>query len=1062
MRLFFAVLLLAASTLSAQSLSVDQWLALKERYLQQTDRPERRPNPQSAEAKVVTTEELLSALPSANQWAALADALRESIDPKEPSIEGVDNAVLLALIERLNQRDNPQAAAQALKLAQKQWEEYVEENEIEAHTSEYISGQIAGAIANVEGREVSIDDSEKQLEYFEHSLAQFEPVSREQIAEMVGGEATLKELEAYIELRQAKQKELWEEYVAKIEAIEDPTEEQRMEAFEETNKKMNAFTEEHAEQNEKLNQLFRDPNGQQFLMSKAQDEPGFEDHRPSSIRVPDLVTIVGKKRARNLLERALAYPVTLSVQEGETRDLAKEIAQAKLDELKAAQWPLVAAPEDYEFGLQMMERFPEPAESENNHDRSRDEALSNIAIGLMNNDQTAAAVDILTQIEEDSYRTALENVEGKEQYSALYAVLSDVIARNPQSPLWRHYVDSAVEADKLDELYAKVRQYSSTPGVPAEYVLRAYDWTIRQRLEDDDLEGAIKLYREAHALLEANREQPTLEFDQYATGEDLGNDCLRLGRLLNDPELIQLALDMLATSNALQRSNRDEDGYGLDYRENPLLDAYLDLKDYAALEALAQSEMEYIDQLAADFKGEDYETEHVKDNAQDEKADIFAFFLDALYEQKRYADIMTALTESPLWNDAYLSGYLGDVYHEDLDAKLAYVLHTQGQSEAAAKLLEQRLLEDDEDDQLYEVYIAVKGEDAIPFLDRLASYNRFEERPLIWKAQALLEAGKVQQAETVILEAMKMDPSDGDKGKGDRMRVYAVMGEIRAAQGNAKEAAFFDDVLRAIRLSEDADDFYRAGLKKRAIEMYKESLTYFVDAYCIQSRLAVKLMEQGREEEAIKHYTKAYELMPSSFGRIESHCFGCEGAFRGEQAQSIAEEVFSGIISREPNNPQAYYLMAYLRENQGRDAEAYEYLQKAVEIDPEYLNAWKKLGDLADEEGLLTPEQSDEIVMRILQLDPLGRNSSLYMEQVNDYKKFWPVFLEVAEVNRSLGDPQNVYRLNGVNHTDDDSSGRQRYSRRDSAGKMLMQDDAIDSLMYPLQSTGRFRESQSR
>ena len=35
--------------------------------------------------------------------------------------------------------------------------------------------------------------------------------------------------------------------------------------------------------------------------------------------------------------------------------------------------------------------------------------------------------------------------------------------------------------------------------------------------------------------------------------------------------------------------------------------------------------------------------------------------------------------------------------------------------------------------------------------------------------------------------------------------------------------------------------------------------------------------------------------MPDSFGRVESHCFGCERAFEGQRAQSLAEKIFTEL-----------------------------------------------------------------------------------------------------------------------------------------------------------------------
>jgi len=85
--------------------------------------------------------------------------------------------------------------------------------------------------------------------------------------------------------------------------------------------------------------------------------------------------------------------------------------------------------------------------------------------------------------------------------------------------------------------------------------------------------------------------------------------------------------------------------------------------------------------------------------------------------------------------------------------------------------------------------------------------------------------------------------------------------------------------------------------------MYRQSLTHFADAYCIQSRLAIRLSQAGRLDEAAEHYQRAYELMPDSFGRIESHCFGCEGVFDGTEAQHMAEKVFNRLVIERPKMP---------------------------------------------------------------------------------------------------------------------------------------------------------------
>jgi tetratricopeptide (TPR) repeat protein len=289
--------------------------------------------------------------------------------------------------------------------------------------------------------------------------------------------------------------------------------------------------------------------------------------------------------------------------------------------------------------------------------------------------------------------------------------------------------------------------------------------------------------------------------------------------------------------------------------------------------------------------------------------------------------------------------------------------------------------------------LEIGGPDVPAQLDALFARDRFEERPLIWKAKWLRRKGELASAEKTCRQAISIDPSDGEQGPGDRMRAYAVLADIRAARGDAQEAEFLRGAVSAIRLSERADKFAQAGLLKRAVTMYEESLTKFADAYCIQSRLAVQLAEMGRHEEAEAHYRKAYELMPDSFGRVESHCFGCERAFDGPRAQSLAEKVFTDLAVKTPDKPQVHYLLGYLREEQENYQAALTNFQRAVTLDPDYLNAWVKMQQIA-QHVRLSMAQRDELVLNILRLDPISRHSSISVETVSDLRRLW---LAVAE-----------------------------------------------------------------
>ena len=268
---------------------------------------------------------------------------------------------------------------------------------------------------------------------------------------------------------------------------------------------------------------------------------------------------------------------------------------------------------------------------------------------------------------------------------------------------------------------------------------------------------------------------------------------------------------------------------------------------------------------------------------------------------------------------------------------------------------------------------------------------------MIWKAEWFRREKNYAEAEKFARQAIAIDPSDGEQGKGDRLRAYAVLAEVHAARGEAKQAEFLRGAVAAIRLSEKADDLHALGLLKRAIALYEESLKLFADAYCIQSRLAVQMSDLGLFDEAEAHYRKAYELMPDSFGRIESHCFGCERAFSGDRAQSLAEKVFTKLVQERPDKPQIHYLIGYLREQQGRYSEAAKSLKEAVRLDPDYLNAWGKLLGIGQRIAISADDRA-AAVTALIRLDPLGKRHSLRGDGAGDLKQVYVALKKVSEM----------------------------------------------------------------
>ncbi len=387
--------------------------------------------------------------------------------------------------------------------------------------------------------------------------------------------------------------------------------------------------------------------------------------------------------------------------------------------------------------------------------------------------------------------------------------------------------------------------------------------------------------------------------------------------------------------------------------------------------------------------------------------ELFSIYLEA----GRVTEAIALLETSSLWGAGDLAGLLAskDSLGQPLGASVARALATQGRKDDALRVARATVAMLPASDPAYEVIAALDPRAAENF-EAMYALDPYEERPLIWKAAAQLAAGGFEDAEATARRAIAVDPSDGEEGPNDRMRAYSVLSEALARQGSAKEAALFANAVAAIRISERADQLYYAGLYEQAFAGYRTALERFSDAYCIQSRLAVQLSKQGRRDEALVHYRRAYELMPTSFGRVESHCFGCENVFQGEEAQSIAEQVFSDIIRRSPDQAQAHYLLAYLREQQGNPAGALRPLRAAVGADGLYLNAWKRLHDLGGK-IYIEADERDIARLKLLELDPMKRHSHYDVSEVGQLAALWNGAARAHETFAKAAPPKVVFAL---------------------------------------------------
>lgn len=579
----------------------------------------------------------------------------------------------------------------------------------------------------------------------------------------------------------------------------------------------------------------------------------------------------------------------------------------------------------------------------------------------------------------------------------VYAFLDRMLREDPDLPVWSAYVSLATRTGHTDDMIKLAETSLERKGLSAQHRLRIGRQLAEGLLAADRVDEGLAALRRVAKLAAADGEAR-----DASVAFEAGTSLTRLGRVLDRPELIEEGLHIARQAMA---SVGGREAYRATWWRTQLAALLAEVGREAQAEAML---VEALREATAPPKRDRWG--NVEYDGGSDAGETLIELAGLYHAGGRHDDVLKLLNQAPWWGitDVAQAYEESDTRGTPLGLMAAAALHADGQDERALAVLVPTLQKFDGNDDAYALLLEVAPADkAAAVLDQLAASDRFEERPLIWRAKLMLQAGELAQAEEMIRHAIAVDPSDGEQGRGDRMRAYAVLADILEKKGEAEQAAFYREVVESIRMSEGADRLYAAGLIARAVALYEEALTHFADAYCIQSRLALRLAQMGQMDRAAEHYRKAFELMPDSFGRIESHCFGCEGVFSGHMAQEIAEQTFRSMVQERPDKPQVWYLLGYLRAAQDRDREAMENFQRAVALDPDYLNAWVRIAGLAD-----SPRWRDEAALNLLRLDPLAEHTRPQIEMVTDLPALWRAVAEARVAAPSV--PERLMRLDAA------------------------------------------------
>lgn len=949
------------------SVSTDAWTADFQRYVSQPDLQNDRPHANGAAAPALAFEDLLRRLPPPAEWARLRQAFAETAAKAPAGMQAHqwraggwlfayllgDRAALLA--------DLPPAPAP----------------EAEPTPSSYAAERLRAAL---EEKPEGSFPLEKQLEYFERQLLELEPPNLDEVKRAVGGEDNFARLQRIIEAGKALQVQMMAVYADYEKTRDEAGSRARMIALQKD------FETAHAADQQALADHLGDPLVNHFIENSYRaDRP--EEEAGDDATVPDLVKAKGTEGATALLQRALKVRLRLRLDEHsgtETGKLARALALAAVDSLKVPSWGLTLDLEAAPLFEAMQRRFP----AARANDYIYQQACGYYLIGLIEKGRVADAIAFASRAGEGAeLRLPYEVTEAFERsgrIEPLWEFLRGWLRKFPAANEWDRFNRLSAQLGRQAEVRALIATMAADGTFAGMDRMRVQQMQADFELAADELDAA---QRRLQAMLAPLAPTAELRGAQLNTAKKL----LQLADLRQDAATYAGALGAAEAALGAVGAGEKREALGEVAGLMTILNQTGHFADAARLGRTALDGLPAMKQEVQAKAGSGIDADWRYAIPDYVRRQLLGEQLRALVELGEWAQAAELVQGSPWWGAADASALLDQTVSSDdrpFGYYLARVAHQQGLPAVERRLLEAQLAAIPGADSLYESYLALAGQAARPFLAKLAAADRYEERPLIWRGKLQMDAGEWDAAIATLQEAIQTDPSDGEEGRGDRMRVYAFMSRAVAAKGDKEKAAFLDGVVKSIRLSETADRWFRIGAYSHAIALYRQALGFFQDAYCIQSRLAVRLADEGKMDEAAEHYRRAFELMPDSFGRVESHCFGCEHVFAGEKSQGVAEEVFTRMLAARPDKPQLHYLMGYLREEQKKPAEAAKHYRRAVQLDPLYLNAWKRLAGL-DDELHFAPAERDELFFKLIEIDPRRRHASPDLARISDLPRLW-------------------------------------------------------------------------
>lgn len=133
---------------------------------------------------------------------------------------------------------------------------------------------------------------------------------------------------------------------------------------------------------------------------------------------------------------------------------------------------------------------------------------------------------------------------------------------------------------------------------------------------------------------------------------------------------------------------------------------------------------------------------------------------------------------------------------------------------------------------------------------------------------------------------------------------------------------------------------YQAGKKEQAIKLAEKIQDVPYRQNDLLQVLSQTQIEVGDTTAYVNTMKKGLELFPDE----AYYSVNLINTYIGQGKDDLAIQTLDAAIKKSPSNVQLYDVMGKLHENAGREEQALSYFKKALEIDPEYMDANYDLG----------------------------------------------------------------------------------------------------------------------